>query len=1466
MKYGRGGCSERGVILIVVVAVLAVLSLLAATFGMIMSMERAASRNQTEYEMARQAAQAGYEYLIDSLESIGTAALRSGGPPLICPEPENPFGSRELYCRSGLKVYFLTAAPEEAPPVHVGLLGKEWAEGVGSTNTGMFDLSGMGCGGDLGAAPHSGIRYTSFETSLARVIVSCFASDLSAGDCADIDGFRGGSYTTFANAGEQLRVARFLTSAIVNHRYGNDGLPGTRGTEDRFPEHLPPSIYWPGLWSTQDVGVTLPGHWWGMVGDDPDDPLLAANKVLQKAFHYAEPGDVSGSANTITDSTAAWVVNEHVGRVVAISEGAGAGQTRMITMNTDTTLTVAPGWVSGNEPDATSRFVILPLHEVWLDDRWNAKGLYTFNPTLTSVDEDETISDTTGNILTLSANLPGGLAPAVGDCFGIYPSLPPPRIGAGDSSPSALLWPNGGLCCEPYVWPRVLKEGVVAEIPKTTDNQIEIDARLSYDPTGYVIRIVDGNGRGQVRRILSYTENTAPRGNLLTLAGDWAEDEKPTPVAMTSGAAIAGCTDQKIKVTPTAGGPWQPNEHAGRMVRITSGACVSEGKLIAGNTPDELTVVGAFSDVISAGETFEIGVQTYRIEHDFFASGTVSAHGAGTLQDTTKGYNWTPDAYIGCVVNIYYDTSADAQGQTRLIIDNDADTLTLARNWRAAPTDDVAKYRIELPQDTKYRPDNLQGDDIIYRSVAEILPVMTDALQDDGLNALQAGEVAAIIYNAFRNVLTVSTGSAGLKSEGAGINDPRTDGIDNDNDGIVDNEFYTTAEYAQYLYDHLGLREWAHADGADVSARVGDAAQLVANIIDFRDRDDVPTQITDTNLDPEGSGATVFGYEGVHVTEVMATPPVLDYDGGAFLRLNDVGCELTYDGVRAQAVAYDMNVPTPPFKYILKNGDPGIMPGGPDVDPGWDWNAGGHYWEFVDPVVANGQGTWVFDMNHTGSPSYDFRRGFYAIRIKGSDSTTYPFQNAAGQNGSVTTDATGWGYVRLANQKLMAVEVDSNDKLTFKLTAPVDASFKRFYGFQLLPQYVEITNCAAHDVQIDSVTVPNTGGTSHTFHLGRGTKIRGAAADGTFPIRYGTFVIAMSEEAYERNWGVTKDGVWGDEEGEDYPVFFVGDISNANADNFLIAAADPAITVKSMGKTIAATGADAIDGAVGTCTNYLAQEKPDTPFKKVSWEGFNGAAPDPATSLAGSQNQGATAASRTCLNARYTQIWATYPALHTRASFVAAHAASVWPVILNRPYPTPGWLGLVPTGHTDWRTVDPDPTPDNVPVGTDDPPSSVEQLLGTLMERALVGGVHTRINLNHPLQATREHTLKAGFSDAAAQKLAAWRPAAGWQNWDHLLTTTGIQDMFGSNSAEDSGAGAYADDFVDDPDEKEEWARRYSNIVSLKGSTLKYVVAGLVFEENAAEGDPPVASVRIEVELDISGAELAMLNFRYVME
>ena len=162
---------DRGVVLIVIVGVLAVLSLLAATFGMIARLELATSRNQTEHEMARQAAHAGAEYLLNALQACFNGNSMTSGPvPTFLPNVGDIDGQLQ-YKRDGVKVYF---SINSTPPA--GSVTPDWMQGLGVQDAGMFNLNAMGFAGDLGSSVNPDIRYTSFDCSLVRLLMSRFAA------------------------------------------------------------------------------------------------------------------------------------------------------------------------------------------------------------------------------------------------------------------------------------------------------------------------------------------------------------------------------------------------------------------------------------------------------------------------------------------------------------------------------------------------------------------------------------------------------------------------------------------------------------------------------------------------------------------------------------------------------------------------------------------------------------------------------------------------------------------------------------------------------------------------------------------------------------------------------------------------------------------------------------------------------------------------------------------------------------------------------------------------------------------------------------------------------------------------------------------------------------------------------------------------------------------------------------------
>jgi len=98
-------------------------------------------------------------------------------------------------------------------------------------------------------------------------------------------------------------------------------------------------------------------------------PAMAGALAANDTFVIEPVEDIAtaGTTTTLTDSTAAWIVNQYADHDVIITGGTGAGQRRRITSNTATVLTLAAA-VTGNTrtgafttaPDATSTFKIVP--------------------------------------------------------------------------------------------------------------------------------------------------------------------------------------------------------------------------------------------------------------------------------------------------------------------------------------------------------------------------------------------------------------------------------------------------------------------------------------------------------------------------------------------------------------------------------------------------------------------------------------------------------------------------------------------------------------------------------------------------------------------------------------------------------------------------------------------------------------------------------------------------------------------------------------------------------------------------------------------------------------------------------------------------------------------------------------------------------------------------------------------------
>ena len=1435
MTYPCYNRNRKATVLIAVVGILAVLSLLAATFGIMMRVEMAASGNQTEYELARQAAHAGCEYLITSLKGyLAGRPFTSGALPSFSPNPDDLFGCQLILKRNGLNTHFALCEHTQDIP---------WMWGLGNKESGSFNLNAHGFAADLGSASNFGIRYTSFDTSLVRLLAARFDfaatdPDMSTDDKNKLDA----GFANFrTDPDERRRVAILINKAIMDWRHGTNKVPGDPYVESRRLGHIP---RWSGtvMCSDPDAGVQYPAD-----TDDKDEwgyndnlPSLLINRTnnLGDQWCYAEPG--------------IWQTNlggpDWAHDVGVAGSGAFWGKVAQVTGAGTYTIEV--------DRDAV-------FWRDWATDRW-------LSPT------------------------------------------------------NAYLYVGTGL-----------GRGWYYQIATNGTDTLTLLA-------------TDG---------VAFSTGTAP-------GADWANNASRIPE---EGDVFCILTDITGSGTPDV------SILGGNLDRRWDNATAGHGDLVPtavywpdGSLAPEPGVADLVYD-IRRGQT----IGTVTAADNTNLPGTPHPY----LEDSTKSWN-TTYAANELVDKVVYICAGTGRGQARRIIAGYTAThLDLETDWEIIPGAG-SRYRIEYynpNRPSKYQPDNLQGDDRTYLSLGALRDsVIVPAFVNEPMALGTAQDVADVLIPYFQDYLTVSNRGFQVKQELACINDWGTDQIDNNGDGVTDDDerayelpssspHPNREDLAKELYERLGLKDWAHVDPG---TRVKHAAQLVAIIIDFRDEDDVPTEITQAILGETVAFTTVRGYEGVQITEVMASPPEAT--------LNGDGTELTHDGVGAVATVNP--APPPPFMELFDG-------------QGWDWNTVTNDRWFLATAPAS-PGQWTFS---------NLIEGWYAIRIHGSPNTFYSFN---GVNNNVQTDGSGWGYARMQSGpsgKLMAVQVDAAKNLSFTLQCGTAGS--EFYTFELLPQYVEITNCAAHDVFLRSVAIG-----ANTLTLPANDKINGASADGVFPVNYGFYVVAMSEEAYERQWGVNSSGVWGDVAGEDYPVYFAGDpvlVDSGTASGGALRQLDDAtknwtpgslvgqyliLTASAQARQISAntatqitvvgpdfapapgpgtayevapspdpdTSADMLlipltpgditvralqpDGStevvaqaaaaqVGTCTAYTAREKPDTPFSTTAtWNDFGGGPPAP---LEGSQNvqvnlaadlpRSAGASFRSCLNGQYSVIWTTAPGSYPPAGTLKKASdlvtnSQVYPIIRNRPYPTVGWLGLVPTGHLPWRTVDPDPSPEN-------PPDNTEQLLGTLMANATVGGIHARFNIN----TAPAEILAAVFEDGAAAELAladegtatapfnnttlsdsskSWtagrwagyyvsivqgtgqgqtleitgnsgtqlnlngtwdttpdatseyvisrRSLNGWANWDALLnddffTLTAndanrtnrlgfYDDISGGIANEDSGAGQIMDDFKDDSDEKEEWARRYANLFDLRSTAFRFVVAGLVYVDDRIAG------------------------------
>ncbi|MGA2598948.1 MAG: phage tail protein [Bryobacteraceae bacterium] len=126
----------------------------------------------------------------------------------------------------------------------------------------------------------------------------------------------------------------------------------------------------------------------------PDANFDHANFYWRSVLRTEQKADIY-SANTVGVTSAGMETNEFQGAIARLSEGTGSGQERTIVSNTDSTLTVSPGWDIA--PDQTSYFLI-------------AGASWQFGATTTASPVTFSIPNMTGAVVEVS-----GLAANVND-------------------------------------------------------------------------------------------------------------------------------------------------------------------------------------------------------------------------------------------------------------------------------------------------------------------------------------------------------------------------------------------------------------------------------------------------------------------------------------------------------------------------------------------------------------------------------------------------------------------------------------------------------------------------------------------------------------------------------------------------------------------------------------------------------------------------------------------------------------------------------------------------------------------------------------------------------------------------------------------------------------------------------------------------------------------------------------------
>ena len=341
---------------------------------------------------------------------------------------------------------------------------------------------------------------------------------------------------------------------------------------------------------------------WGTAGTAPD----TTSRYMVLGFDAGTA--TGGTSTTLTDSTKSWATNRWANYVVRILHGTGRGQTRIISSNTATALTVQNAW--GVTPDDTSVFAIQgDPDKVYMVSGGNAAILmHNLDSQVATFGRQQDWGIARGASATVAGHQPVAIASATWAAnVATVTTAHPHQFRVGDSvtvagittatalNTTATITAVASATTFAYALTGSGSPGVTAQSTTTLTDATknwtvnEHAGRLVYLNTS-AITASSGAATGQVVRIASNTATTLTFAATVT-----APTNGVSRYSIARGDAL-GALDfgvatgtQSVTTIQDTSKSWPVNIWAGRRVRVLTSGGPTE-VIVASNTSNTLTV------------------------------------------------------------------------------------------------------------------------------------------------------------------------------------------------------------------------------------------------------------------------------------------------------------------------------------------------------------------------------------------------------------------------------------------------------------------------------------------------------------------------------------------------------------------------------------------------------------------------------------------------------------------------------------------------------------------------------------------------------------------------------------------------------------------------------------------------------------------------------------------------------------